>query len=126
MHQTLYIRKRHLFVNIKGLIITLIVVTVYSFCILLVEQCTPDRQNTTALPLLAHHNTGNEARKNCNPTAIRIEAADLFITMPVTQILSAYIESFETFKHNPGKYILCQTDFASGEAIMTDYYLKLL
>src|SRR6478672_4008708 len=53
MRQTLYIKKRHLFVNMKGLIITLIVITVYSSCILLVERCTPDRQNTTALPLLA-------------------------------------------------------------------------
>ncbi|HEY6953750.1 MAG TPA: hypothetical protein VI385_00835 [Flavisolibacter sp.] len=76
-------------------------------------------------PSPGNHNTGNGACKNCNPTAIRIEAADLFITMPVTQILSAYIESFETSEHNLGKYILYQTDFASGEAIIADYYLKL-
>jgi predicted CXXCH cytochrome family protein len=57
--------------------------------------------------------------------AVRIAAADLFITIPSEQVPSAYYTSFTKAKDELQKYILYQTDFSTGDVMAGDYYLKL-
>lgn len=56
--------------------------------------------------------------------AVRIAAADLLITLPSSQIPSSYQNSFAAAKAELQNYILYQTDFASGNLMAGDYYLK--
>ena len=57
--------------------------------------------------------------------AVRIAAADLYITIPPGQVPSAYYSAFSSAKNELEKYTLYQTDFATGDALAGDYYLKL-
>ena len=57
--------------------------------------------------------------------AVRIAAADLLITIPPAQIPPSYYAAFTKAKNELEKYTLYQTDFATGDAIAGDYYLKL-
>ena len=56
--------------------------------------------------------------------AVRIAAADLFITIPSTQIPSSYYTAFTQAKSELQQYIMFQSDFATGDAMAGDYYLK--
>ncbi|KAA9036081.1 hypothetical protein FW778_19495 [Ginsengibacter hankyongi] len=60
-----------------------------------------------------------------NVRAVRIAAADLFITIPSSQIPPAYYTAFTKARNELEKYTLYQTDFATGDALAGDYYLKL-
>lgn len=57
--------------------------------------------------------------------AVRIAAADMLISVPSAQIPASYYTSFTEAKKELEQYILYQTDFASGDAMAGDYYLKL-
>jgi tetratricopeptide (TPR) repeat protein len=57
--------------------------------------------------------------------AVRIAAADLFITVPSTQIPAEYYTAYTSAKTELEKYVLHQSDFASGNVMAGDYYLKL-
>lgn len=57
--------------------------------------------------------------------AVRIAAADLLITIPSSQVPPSYYSAFTNAKNELEKYILYQSDFASGDALAGDYYLKL-
>ena len=57
--------------------------------------------------------------------AVRIAAADLFITIPSSQVPPSYYSAFTSAKNELEKYTLYQTDFATGDALAGDYYLKL-
>ena len=57
--------------------------------------------------------------------AVRIAAADLMITIPSTQVSPSYYVAFTKAKSELEKYILFQSDFASGDATAGDYYMKL-
>lgn len=57
--------------------------------------------------------------------AVRIAAADLYITIPKEQIPGQYIESFSLAQKELKHLLEYQTDFAVGNVMMADYYLKL-
>lgn len=57
--------------------------------------------------------------------AVRIAAADLFITIPSAQVPPTYYTAFTKAKNELEKYVLYQTDFATGGAMAGDYYMKL-
>jgi tetratricopeptide (TPR) repeat protein len=57
--------------------------------------------------------------------AVRIAAADLFITIPMDQIPSQYKESFVLANKELKSYLYYQTDFSVGNVMLADYYLKL-
>ena len=57
--------------------------------------------------------------------AVRIAAADLLITIPSSQVPPSYYSAFTNAKNELEKYTLYQSDFASGDALAGDYYLKL-
>ena len=57
--------------------------------------------------------------------AVRIAAADLFITIPSNQVPPAYYTAFTSAKNELEKYTIYQSDFASGDAMAGDYYMKL-
>ena len=57
--------------------------------------------------------------------AVRIAAADMLISVPSAQIPASYYTLFTEAKKELEHYILYQTDFASGDAMAGDYYLKL-
>ncbi len=57
--------------------------------------------------------------------AVRIAAADLLITVPSQQVPSAYYAAFANAKKELEKFTLFQTDYATGDALAGDYYLKL-
>ncbi len=56
--------------------------------------------------------------------AIRIAAADLFVTLPANQIPTAYYDAFVKAKSELDGYLLYQSDFAMGKVMLGDYYLK--
>lgn len=56
--------------------------------------------------------------------AVRIAAADLMITIPSAQIPSEYIEDLKRAKNELENYVLYQTDFATGNLIAGDFFLK--
>lgn len=60
-----------------------------------------------------------------NVRAVRIAAADLLITVPSSQVPPSYYAAFTKARSELEKYILYQTDFASGDVMAGDYYLKL-
>ena len=57
--------------------------------------------------------------------AVRIAAADLYITVPVEQIPSQYAKAFSLAKVELEKSLIYQTDFSTGNVMLADYYLKL-
>jgi len=56
--------------------------------------------------------------------AIRIAAADLFISFPANQIPTAYYDAFVKAKTELDEYLMYQSDFAIGKVMLGDYYLK--
>jgi tetratricopeptide (TPR) repeat protein len=57
--------------------------------------------------------------------AVRIAAADLFITLPKEQIPSQYVSAFDAAHIELQKYLRYQTDFSIGNIMLADYYLKI-
>lgn len=57
--------------------------------------------------------------------AVRIAAADLFITIPANEIPENYSKAFALAKKELEKSLRFQTDFSSGNVMLADYYLKL-
>lgn len=57
--------------------------------------------------------------------AVRLAAADLFISIPFNQIPSEYQDSFNSAHKELRRYLRYQTDFSVGNILMADYYLKL-
>ena len=57
--------------------------------------------------------------------AVRIGAADLFITVPENQIPQSDLSSFYSAKAELERYLGNQTDFAQGNVKAGDYYKKL-
>jgi tetratricopeptide (TPR) repeat protein len=57
--------------------------------------------------------------------AVRIAAADLYITIPVEQIPSQYSAAFALANKELKSYLIYQTDFSSGNVMLADYYFKL-
>ncbi|MDE3184471.1 MAG: tetratricopeptide repeat protein [Bacteroidota bacterium] len=57
--------------------------------------------------------------------AVRIAAADLYITIPPAQVPPSYYAAFTNAKKELETYTLYQTDFSTGDALAGDYYLKL-
>ena len=56
--------------------------------------------------------------------AIRIAAADLFVTLPANQIPTAFYDAYTKAKSELDSYLLYQSDFAMGKVMLGDYYLK--
>lgn len=56
--------------------------------------------------------------------AVRIAAADLLLTVPSSRIPTAYQSAFTSAKNELQQYILYQTDFAMGNIMAGDYYLR--
>jgi Tfp pilus assembly protein PilF len=57
--------------------------------------------------------------------AVRIAAADLYITIPFEQIPSQYRTVFSAANTELKNYLYYQTDFSTGNVMLADYYLKL-
>ena len=57
--------------------------------------------------------------------AVRIAAADLYITIPVEQIPSQYASAFSSANKELKSYLTYQTDFSVGNVMLADYFLKL-
>jgi predicted CXXCH cytochrome family protein len=57
--------------------------------------------------------------------AVRIAAADLFITLPKDQIPSQHVSAFDAAHIELQKYLRYQTDFSVGNIMLADYYLKM-
>ncbi len=57
--------------------------------------------------------------------AVRIAAADLLLTIPEDQIPPSEFSAWIAAKNESKNYILFHTDFATGDAMAGDYYLKL-
>ncbi|MBW4361206.1 tetratricopeptide repeat protein [Flavobacterium taihuense] len=57
--------------------------------------------------------------------AVRIAAADLYITIPQEQIPSQHKDAFVAAHKELKKYLHYQTDFSVGNVMLADYYLKL-
>jgi predicted CXXCH cytochrome family protein len=56
--------------------------------------------------------------------AVRTAAADLFITIPSNQVPPNFYNAFVRAKTELDDYLLYQSDFAMGEVMLGDYYLK--
>jgi tetratricopeptide (TPR) repeat protein len=57
--------------------------------------------------------------------AVRIAAADLYITIPREQVPSQYAQAFSSAQIELEKSLRYQTDFSTGNVMLADYYLKL-
>ncbi len=57
--------------------------------------------------------------------AVRIAAADLYITIPKEQVASQYEKAFSSAQIELEKSLRFQTDFSTGNVMLADYYLKL-
>ncbi|PJJ07272.1 cytochrome c554/c'-like protein [Flavobacterium sp. 1] len=57
--------------------------------------------------------------------AVRIAAADLFITIPKEQIPSQYANAFESANQELISFLKYQTDFSTGNIMLADYYLRI-
>jgi len=57
--------------------------------------------------------------------AVRIAAADLYITIPSHQISENYTKPFALAQTELEKSLRYQTDFSTGNVMLADYYLKL-
>jgi predicted CXXCH cytochrome family protein len=61
---------------------------------------------------------------NDSVRAVRTAAADLFITIPANQIPSNFYDAFVKAKTELNDYLIYQSDFAMGEVMLGDYFLK--
>jgi Tfp pilus assembly protein PilF len=57
--------------------------------------------------------------------AVRIAAADLYITLPAGQVSAQYAKAFSSAQIELEKSLRYQTDFSTGNVMLADYYLKL-
>jgi tetratricopeptide (TPR) repeat protein len=57
--------------------------------------------------------------------AVRIAAADLYITIPAEQIPNQYAKAFSLAQKELEQSLIYQTDFSTGNVMLADYYLKL-
>lgn len=57
--------------------------------------------------------------------AVRIAAADLFLTVPPDQVPDPYRQSLNTARAELERYLHYQTDFADGNVLVADHYLRL-
>lgn len=57
--------------------------------------------------------------------AVRIAAADLYITIPLEQIPGHYSDAFALANIELKSSLTYQTDFSTGNVMLADYYLKL-
>ena len=57
--------------------------------------------------------------------AVRIAAADLYITIPKEKVASQYEKAFSSAQIELEKSLRFQTDFSTGNVMLADYYLKL-
>lgn len=57
--------------------------------------------------------------------AVRIAAADLYITIPVKQIPAQYAKAYSLAQKELEKSLIYQTDFSTGNVMLADYYMKL-
>jgi tetratricopeptide (TPR) repeat protein len=56
--------------------------------------------------------------------AVRIAAAGLYLLLPADQIPAEYAEAFGRAKTELDRYMLYQSDFAVGNVMIGDYYMK--
>lgn len=57
--------------------------------------------------------------------AVRIAAADLYITIPTGQVPEQYAKAFSSAQTELEKSLRYQADFSTGNVMLADYYLKL-
>ena len=57
--------------------------------------------------------------------AVRVAAADMFLTMPADQLPSGYAAALSAAKNDLMDYLYSQADFASGNIMLGDYYMRL-
>jgi tetratricopeptide (TPR) repeat protein len=57
--------------------------------------------------------------------AVRIAAADLFITIPAQQLPPQYSPAFSSARNELQNYLAYQTDFSVGNVMLADHYLRL-
>ncbi len=57
--------------------------------------------------------------------AVRISAADLFITIPEKQIPDDYHKAFSSARSELQNYLAYQADFSMGNVMIADHYLKI-
>jgi tetratricopeptide (TPR) repeat protein len=57
--------------------------------------------------------------------AVRIAAADLYVTIPPTEIPTQYATAFSSAKNELQSYLAYQADFSVGNLMIADHYLKL-
>lgn len=57
--------------------------------------------------------------------AVRIAAADLYVTIPLNQVPSQYLAAFAMANKELKSFLTYQTDFSVGNVLLADYYLKL-
>ena len=57
--------------------------------------------------------------------AVRIAAADLYITIPEKDIPGQYSQAFSAARSELQNYVLYQADFSVGNVMIADYYLRL-
>ena len=58
--------------------------------------------------------------------AIRIAAADLFITIPIQEIPAQFSNAFSLARNELQNYLAYQADFSVGNLMIADHYLKLM
>jgi len=57
--------------------------------------------------------------------AVRIAAADLYISIPSAQVPSIYVKALSSAQKELEKSLIYQADFAIGNVMLADYYTKL-
>jgi Tfp pilus assembly protein PilF len=57
--------------------------------------------------------------------AVRIAAADLYITLPAGQVPAQFAKAFSSAQTELLQSLRYQTDFSAGNVMLADYYLKL-
>lgn len=57
--------------------------------------------------------------------AVRIAAADLLLTIPAQQLPAGYANAFASARNELQEYLKYQLDFAAGNLLMGDHYLRL-
>lgn len=69
------------------------------------------------------HNVG--PLLNDKVKAVRIAAADLFLTIPARDVPGTYAQAFSSAKNELKTYLTYQADFSVGNLMIADHYLKL-
>ncbi|MGL5111525.1 MAG: tetratricopeptide repeat protein [Flavobacterium sp.] len=57
--------------------------------------------------------------------AVRIAAADLYITIPIEQVPSLYTSDLISAQKELKSYLMYQADFSAGNVLIADYFFKL-